>query len=128
MFGNTDVYEAHPPPSAKILMRGIVLSGMKPSDPPAEGRKRTAKGNEQPLNDPPMPLAWIVEPKRVVCTMGSATDLQDPSFRRFLVNSVYWLVGLNTPAQAKVDLVGKYQPTPFGFESFRKGLRPQDLR
>jgi hypothetical protein len=31
------------------------------------------------------------------------------------------------PSRANVDLVGPYQPTPFGFGGFRKGLKPSDF-
>jgi hypothetical protein len=31
------------------------------------------------------------------------------------------------PARAKVDLVGDFEPTPFGFGKFRKGLKPADF-
>src|SRR5438105_7029829 len=34
VFGNTDVYTANPSADAKILLRGQVLSGMNPEDPP----------------------------------------------------------------------------------------------
>jgi hypothetical protein len=48
VFGDSDVYEAYPPPDAKILLRGQVLKGMKPSDPPADyKRKRSTDKEEQ---------------------------------------------------------------------------------
>jgi hypothetical protein len=28
------------------------------------------------------------------------------------------------PARAKVDIVGDYQPLPYGFNGFKKGVRP----
>jgi hypothetical protein len=30
-------------------------------------------------------------------------------------------------AKANVDLVGDYQPSPFGFGTFRKGIKPSAL-
>ncbi|HRI42815.1 MAG TPA: ThuA domain-containing protein [Fimbriimonadaceae bacterium] len=137
LFGTTDVYEAHPPRDAEVLVRGQVLDGMLISSPPASGRKRTAAGVEQGLNDPMMPIVWIRraaneagKANRVVtCTMGAATDLLDENLRRLLVNSAYWLVGLEgkIPAKADVSLVGKYEPSPFGFGGFRKGITPGSL-
>jgi hypothetical protein len=61
--------------------------------------------------------------------MGAATDLQSQGVRRLLVNAAYWSTGLGdkiTP-RADVDLVGKYNPTYFGFNKFVKGLRPADF-
>jgi hypothetical protein len=138
VFCTTDVYEASPPPDAEILLRGQVLAGMAPQDPPAEGRKKTAGGTEQPLNDPMMPIAWVRSyrnqagktNKVLTCTMGAATDLQNEGLRRMLVNGAYWAVGLakKIPAQANVDLVGEYNPSPFGFDGFKKGIKPADLK
>ncbi|MCW5942090.1 MAG: hypothetical protein KIS66_07645 [Fimbriimonadaceae bacterium] len=135
VFGDTDVYEAHPPPDAQVLMRGCVLSGMNPGDPPAAGRKKTDSGEEQDLNEPMMPIAWTRtlpreagNPSRVLtCTMGAATDLRNEGLRRLLVNGAYWLLGLDVPDRADVNLVGDYRPSPFGFDRFRKGVRPSDL-
>ncbi|MEY2411094.1 MAG: hypothetical protein QOF48_3764, partial [Verrucomicrobiota bacterium] len=44
IFGDTDVYEAAPPADATVLVRGQVLKGMTPQDPPADYRKKNAKG------------------------------------------------------------------------------------
>ena len=40
VFGDTDVYEAAPPADASILLRGIVLKGMNPTDEPADYEKK----------------------------------------------------------------------------------------
>ncbi len=124
----TDVYEvAHLPADAKVLVRGQVLSGMKPTDPPVEGRK----------NDPMMPLVWARDytgpsgktSRIVTTTMGAAVDLENPGLRRLLVNACYWCAGLEDqlPAKAEVDYVGTYQPSWFGFAKFKRGVRPGDL-
>lgn len=133
IFGDTDVYEAYPPADAKILLRGAVLAGMKPTDPPATyARKRTIDGVEQPVNDPMMPIAWTRlwrneagKENRIFCTtMGAATDLQNQSLRRLIVNAIYWGTGLEIPAKADVDYVGDYTPSAYGFEGFRAGVKP----
>jgi len=125
----TDVYEVRLPlpGDSKPLVLGQVLTGMKPGDPPVAGRK----------NEPMMPVAWIKtyaapggKSGRVfTTTMGAAADLASPGLRRLLVNAVYWCVGLEDkiPPAANVDLVGKYQPTWFGFAKHQKGVRPADL-
>jgi hypothetical protein len=138
VFGDTDVYEAYPPSDAQILLRGAVLQGMSPDDPPADYAKRRASdGGEQPVNEPMMPIAWTRElpgadggaAQRVFCTtMGSATDLLSADLRRLVVNAIYWGLELPVPEQADVELVGAYAPTPYGFDGFRRGLRPADLR
>lgn len=137
VFGDTDVYEAYPPADATILMRGQVLKGMNPNDPPASYRKKRASDKqEQDVNDPMMPVVWIREHQneagtinRVLCTtLGSATDLQSEGLRRLLVNGVYWGLKLEAPAEADVRFVGEFRPTMYGFGGFQKGVRPSDHR
>jgi oligogalacturonide lyase len=136
IFGDTDVYEAYPPADAKILVRGQVLKGMKPSDPPADyKRKRSTDKQEQGINDPMMPVVWTRlykneagKENKVFCTtMGSSTDLQSEGLRRLVVNAVFWGLGLDIPARANVTYVGDYKPTMYGFNSFTKGVKPGDL-
>lgn len=137
LFGTTDVYEASPPADATVLFRGAVLSGLNPSDPPATHRKKTVGGVEQPVNEPMMPIVWIRERaneagrknKIFTTTMGAATDLLDENLRRLLVNAAYWATGMEKkiPAKANVEFVGDYQPSPFGFGKFKKGVKPADL-
>jgi hypothetical protein len=137
IFGDTDVYEAWPPPDAKILVRGRVLKGMTPTDPPADYKKKNAKGVEQGVNDPMMPVLWTREVKneagkmnKILCTtLGSATDLQNEGLRRLLVNTAYEFTGLEKkiPAKANVDLVGEFKPSFYGFNGYKKGVKPADL-
>jgi hypothetical protein len=125
IFGTTDVYTAHPPPDATILVWGQVLSGMNPTDPPVAGQK----------NDPMQPIVWIREPKNeagrtnktLTTTMGAATDLENEGLRRLLVNAAYWAVGLEDkiPTANDVTLVGEYKPTMYGFDGFIKGTKPE---
>lgn len=126
IWGPTDVYEAHPPADATVLVLGQVLQGMKPTDPPVEGKK----------NDPLMPVAWIRsytgtqgKAARIFCTtMGAATDLETEGTRRLLVNAAYWAVGLEDQITDHTDvaLVGEYHPLPFGFGKAKKGVRPEE--
>jgi hypothetical protein len=62
--------------------------------------------------------------------MGSSTDLESEGFRRLLVNASYWCTGLESQIaeRAKVDVVGEFKPTPFGFNGFVKGKKPSDYR
>jgi type 1 glutamine amidotransferase len=129
IFGPTDVYGVRLPlpGDSKPLVLGQVLTGMKPSDPPVEGKQ----------NDPMMPVAWVKtyatpsgQKGRVfTTTMGASQDLLNEGVRRMLVNACYWASGIEDriPAESKVDLVGKYEPTPFKFNGFTKGLKPADF-
>jgi hypothetical protein len=139
IWGPTDVYAVRLPlpDASRPLVLGQVLSGMSPGDEPVATRK---SGDEERLvhpNDPMMPIAWIKsytsrggKTGRVfTTTMGAAEDLASEGLRRLLVNAAYWCVGMEDqiPARAKVDLVGDFRPTPFGFGKFRRGLKPGDL-
>ncbi len=127
IFGNTDVYTANPPADAQILVRGQVLLGMNPTDAAVQGKK----------NDPMQPVVWLrsyanVSGKKnriLTTTMGAATDLQSEGLRRLLVNGSYWAVGLEDKISAKADVncVGEYQPTMYGANAFKKGVKPADL-
>jgi hypothetical protein len=130
VWGPTDVYTVRLPlPEGCVpVVMGQVLTGMQPSDKPLEG----------PKNNPMMPVAWTRtytgtagKAARVfTTTMGCSKDLESEGFRRLMVNACYWAVGLEEkiPARAKVDIIGEYKPTPFGFGKFTKGLKPADLR
>ena len=132
VFGTTDVYEAAPPADATILLRGQVLKGMNPGDSPASYSKKRADGTEQPINDPMMAVAWTREVKtapdktnRILCTtMGAATDLTNEGLRRLVVNGVFWGLRLEVPAKTDVTIVGTYEPVMYGFDGFRKNIKP----
>ncbi len=135
IFGPTDVYEASLPADAKILLRGLVLKGMKPTDAPAETVKKLAGSTAtQPLNSPAMPVAWTrlhknpagKENKVFTTTMGDGVDLQDESLRRLIVNATYWAAGLEIPAKADVATLDGYAPRVYGFNGYRTGIKPAD--
>jgi hypothetical protein len=131
VWGPTDVYEVHLPlpGDSRPLLLGQVLKGMKPTDPPVEGKP----------NDPMMPVAWVKSYEgskskgkagRVfTTTMGASQDLLSEGTRRLLVNACYWAVGLEDRilASSDVGLVGQYEPRPFGFGGFKTGVTPADL-
>lgn len=136
IFGDTDVYEAYPPADASILVRGLVVKTLDRDADPADYRKRRASDKlEQGVNDPPMPIVWTRMHRNkagrtnrvLTTTMGSATDLEDEGLRRLVVNGVYWGLGLDVPARANVTYVDAYTPSFYGFDGFRKGLRPDDF-
>lgn len=133
IFGDSDVYEAHPPEDVKVLLRGQVVAGMTPASGAATQTKKTVKGQEQAVNEPMMPIAWTRELKneagtvnRIFCTtMGAATDLVDEDLRRLVVNGVFWGLGLAVPEKAEVSVVGAYEPSKYGFDGFKVGVKPE---
>lgn len=134
IWGPTDVYTVNLPlpAQAEALVMGQVLEGMKPSDNPVAGEyviERQGKKISKRPNDPMMPVAWTSRFKtgRVfTTTMGAASDLSNEGVRRMLVNAVYWSVGIEKKIGkgTRVDLVGDYKPTFFGFSKYQRGLRP----
>jgi hypothetical protein len=117
------------PGDSQTLVYGQVLKGMKFDDEPLEGKK----------NDPMMPVGWTKtfetasgKKARVFSTtMGAATDIEAAGSRRMLVNAAYWCVGLEDKIPGEgtnVDLVGEFQPTPFGFNKYVKGKKPEDYK
>lgn len=128
VWGDTDVYEVRPlPEDAEVLMLGQIIDGMQPTDPAVNDQR----------NDPMMPIAWTRHYPfdentiaRVFCTtMGAATDFQNPGLRRMLINACYWCLGMEAqiPAEANVEIVGEYRPTPFGFGTEKTDLKPSDF-
>ncbi len=136
IFGDTGVYETHPVAGSRILLRGQVLAGMKPTDGPdlTQRKVRKADGVEQGINDPMMPIAWTRlnrnengTTNRVFCTtMGAATDLANEGLRRLVVNAVLSGCGLEIPAQTDVRYVDPYAPSPYAARGYRRGLTPAD--
>ncbi|MHC5063581.1 MAG: ThuA domain-containing protein [Planctomycetota bacterium] len=128
IWGPTDVYGIKLPlrENFQPLILGQVLAGMSPGDEAIEGEK----------NAPMMPVAWcgsyaIEEGKSArifTTTMGASQDLLSDGLRRLLVNASYWALRMEAeiPEQSKVDLVGEYEPTAFGFNAFTKGVMPAD--
>ena len=127
VWGPSDVYGVKElPEDATVLIRGQVLTGMTPGDKAVEGGK----------NDPMMPVAWVRERKldngstqKVICsTMGAATDFVSPGLARFVTNAAYWATGLEVPQKLDTKPMGKYEPTNFGFNGFKKGVKAADLK
>jgi len=130
VFGPSDVYGVNVPlpGDSQPLVLGQVVAGMKPTDPPLEGKK----------NDPMMPIAWTRTYKgeagksaRVFATtMGASQDFSSEGLRRLLVNATYWALGMEEqiPSRSDVTLVGSYNPRPFRNDGFAKGVRPADLQ
>ncbi|MEO0475648.1 MAG: ThuA domain-containing protein [Planctomycetota bacterium] len=129
IWGDSDVYtiKLPLPGDSEPIVMGAVLTGMNPDDPVLEGKK----------NEPMMPVTWIKsfetesgkKARIFTSTMGAATDLVAEGSRRMVINGVYWALEMEDqiPSEGtKVDIVGEYKPTKFGFGSFKKGMKPAD--
>ncbi len=128
IWGPSDVYGVkHLPPDAKVLVYGQVLKGMQPNDPPN-------------LEKPIMPMIWQRDYKTetgnttniLSSTIGAATDLESEDLRLLLVNYCYWSLGMadklprEKDALTDVRYVGDYQPSNFGFDRWKRGVKPAD--
>ena len=132
IWGSTDVYGVRLPlpGDSQPLVLGEVTArkgafdatdkdyGMRPDDGPAVSGAK---------NDPMMPIAWAKtyelpggkRGRAFTSTIGASVDLLNEGVRRLLVNAAYWGVGLEDKIPnegTRVDLVGKYEPTQFGFQ------------
>ncbi|HAB14915.1 MAG TPA: hypothetical protein DCE44_00545 [Verrucomicrobiales bacterium] len=120
VWGPSDVYGVNPdfPADAAVLIWGQTLKGMNPNDPPN-------------LNKAIMPVVWLRnyssstgKTSKILCsTMGAATDLRSEDLRRLFVNAAYDLTGLKVPEKADVTPIGEFNPSMFGFGTFKKGVK-----
>ncbi len=129
IWGPSDVYEVRLPlrGDSRALVLGQVLEGMNPDSQPAQGKQ----------NDPMLPVAWVRsytgargKTARVfTTTMGASQDLLNEGVRRMIVNACYWAIGMEDRilANSDVGLVGDYRPSPFGFGTYKRGIKPADL-
>ncbi len=117
-------YRAVPMPGSVILARGQVLDGMDADASPDP---------EKSL----LPVAWTrtyaaadgSEARVFTTTHGASEDFLNEGFRRMLVNAALWTLGFDDAITAHLDvaLVGPYHPVTFGFDGYRRGVRPVDL-
>ena len=117
-------YWADPMPDSNVLAMAQPLNGMKPDSPVAEDKK-------------PCPAAWVRSYKNgqgksgrvFTSTCGASQDILNVGFRRMLVNACFWACGLEDRivANAKIDLVGPYQPLTFRGGGYRRGVKPADI-
>jgi len=120
VFGPSDVYgvNADFPADATVLLHGLTLTGMNPTDPPN-------------LKKAVMPLVWLRDYEgenarvaKILCTtIGAAVDLESEDLRRLFVNASYYLTGLEVPRQADVKPIGEFKPSMFGFNTYKKGVK-----
>lgn len=117
----TDVYGIRDLADATVLLYGQPTKGMTPDAPPN-------------LEKSIMPIAWIRNytsetgntGRIFATTMGASVDLRNDDLRRLLVNACYWALGLDASITetGRVEIIGNYTPTMFGFGDFIKGRKP----
>jgi hypothetical protein len=129
IWGPTDVYQVNLPlaDDCQTLLLGEVVAGMHESDPKLDGKK----------NDPMMPVAWTKSytgsagktARIFTTTMGASQDFASTGLRRLLVNACYWCVGMEDQIKPElsVELVGKFDPSPFGVNKFKPDVKPESL-
>lgn len=118
-------YNAEPQPDWEVLAMAQPLLSMKPD------------GKDDPKK-PAMAGHWTRhyhtsdgKKHRVVTSLyGASEDLLNQGYRRLMVNSVYWSLGMESKilAESKVDLVGPYHPTTFKMNGYRKNIKPSDYQ
>ncbi len=158
IWGPTDVYGVRLPlpGDAQPLVLGQVTNrageedmtdlmfGMRNTDRelPSMEMGKNKSGQEVPFNpnDPMMPIAWTKSYQlqkgeagtSFTSTIGASTDLLEEGTRRLLVNATFWLLDLEVPTKANVDLVGKYEPTQYSFRDDdyweKRGLRISGMK
>lgn len=123
VWGPSDVYTVkNLKPTDTVLMHGMVLKEMNSDLLPNTGKAL-------------MPLVWVRDhtwengktTRALTSTIGAAVDLQSEDLRRLFINSSYWLTGLEVPAKADAACVGEFQPSPFAFGKFIKGVKPSEF-
>jgi hypothetical protein len=131
IWGSTDVYGVTWPADNDCVpvVMGQVLAGMEKDSPPIgpgpyETVPNYGKHEGFHKNDPMMPVAWAKsyqlpggkKGKAFTTTMGAAIELPVTGTCRMIVNGIYWSLGIPVPAAGtKVDIVGDFQPTMYGF-------------
>lgn len=125
IWGPTDVYTItglHA--DANILLYGQSTSGMT-ADAPLSYAKSI------------MPVAWTTsyqtekgKTSRIFATtLGASVDLKSEDLRRLLINASYWALNMEDRIQDKsnAETVGSYEPILFGFDKFKRGMKPSDF-
>lgn len=125
IWGPTDVYtvtglEA----GTNILLYGQSTSGMTAESPMSYAKSI-------------MPVAWIKSyqgekgktTRIFTTTMGASMDLKSEDLRRMLINASYWGLGMEAQIAEKsnAETVGVYEPIMFGFDKFKRGMKPSDF-
>ncbi len=126
IWGPSDVYGIkHLPKEADVLLLGQSTAGMDEQSPLIWEKSV-------------MPIAWT-KPYQIeggkagmafASTMGASLDFQSEDLRRLVINAAFWLLEMpdSITSDMNVEIVGNYEPTMFGFDNFKKGMRVEDFK
>lgn len=125
MWAQCGGYKANPLQPSEVLAMAQPLTGMTPDSPNAP-------------NMPPVPAAWTrsyegKEGKKgrvFTSTYGASNDILSEGYRRLLINSCFWAVGLEKAIKADFDVsfVGPFNPTWGKGGGRRKAdTKPEDM-
>ena len=128
IWGATDVYGcrvSHLPITSLVLGEVLKREGKFLPEERNFGMKSTDKPLDGVKNNPMIAVSWTKKYRHpdssnegiaFHTSMGSSRDLENAALRRLVVNGVYFSLGLEVPKKGtKVDLVGEYKTTQFGF-------------
>lgn len=123
-FCKADVYTASPPKDATILLRGEVTQSLDKNSPSHPSK-----------NNPMHPIAWTREVRNekgktnrvFMCMMGASIDLKEDGLRRLIANSIFWGFEMNIPDKTNITIPSSYNPTMFGFGTYKKNMKPSDF-
>lgn len=116
--------------------RSVVREGM---DVIANSQPMNGMTPDSPLDEkkPPQAFAWTFhydakdgkKGKAFHTTQGTSEDLLDDSYRRMLVNGVYWTMGMedSIKADSPIEFVGEYHPTTFRNGGWIRNQKPEDF-
>ncbi|RFC47080.1 MAG: Lysophospholipase L1 [Verrucomicrobia bacterium] len=117
-------YKAAPVAGSEVLLNAQPLVGMSPGAAPDPAMA-------------PQPGAWVrtyrfasgAAGRVFTSTHGGSGDLENPGFRRLLVNACFWAAGLESSIRPglEIGLVGPYRPTWMGANKRAAQVRPEDL-
>ena len=128
IHGYSGAYLSRPPKDATPLLEVQVLATFDPSDEINEDKPIVNAGWSREMYVAP---SGETKKSRVVYTSyGASEDMLSEDGRRFLVNSCLWAGGWESEIKSdlNVDIVGKYNPTPYGNGSYHAvGVTPKDL-
>ena len=121
-----------------VLGKVVKRAGKRDNDDAFFGMRPTDTEINAAKSNPAMPIAWtksyaVPEGKTgraFNTTMGAATDCVNEGIRRMIFNGMYWALKMEDKIPqtgCDVRLVGKFDPTAFGFGTFRKGMKVSDF-
>jgi trehalose utilization protein len=125
IWGPTDVYTVNGlDANTNVLLYGQSSLGMTPEAPLSYEKSV-------------MPVAWIKSykgesgktAKIFATTMGASMDLKSEDLRRMLINASYWALNMEGQIvdKSNAETVGVYEPIMFGFDKFKRGMKPADF-